>query len=475
MRTVAPRGRWQAGRAAQGGQALIFGTFMLLAALAILYFLFNTGQLVREKTKLTVTADAVAYSGSVMQARLLNFDALTNRAMVANTVAIAQLVSYSSWVEYVRNMGITGAALLDPRHAWYWAPYYLAVDLGAGLDQSLNGSGALEGLALASDGIIRAVLVESQDTAHAAMILARQRVMDAVAQANYRDDGTVTVEVLPANRELTDFVSRYDGEDRTRIAEVVRAAADSDAFVRRRSWDGLPEITPCLGAAASGRYDHLERRGATALIGFDQWLSLDTLSAKSWTQRNIFDFACSRKGSAPIAGAGRDAGEFTSEGLGSEDFGGSLTDNGDSAVLGMTAWEPPWRYSGLPAFHDLSPGALAGEGGFDAADPRLRLAVRVKRSLKQTQTSEGRSAIAPTGRLNTFRGLPAGGDEMVAVGASEVFFSRPPDWKTNVYGQARFGSTDELGSLFNPYWQARLVSDAPALRMARALQGVRTP
>ena len=58
----------------QRGQALIYGIFVLLVSLATLLFLFNTGQLVREKTKLVNTADAVAYSAGVLHARALNFE-----------------------------------------------------------------------------------------------------------------------------------------------------------------------------------------------------------------------------------------------------------------------------------------------------------------------------------------------------------------------------------------------------------------
>jgi len=68
----------------QSGQALIFGLFALAGGLVALFFLFNTGQLTAEKTKLVNTADAVAYSAGVMHARALNFSAYTNRALVAN-------------------------------------------------------------------------------------------------------------------------------------------------------------------------------------------------------------------------------------------------------------------------------------------------------------------------------------------------------------------------------------------------------
>ena len=70
-------------RDGQRGQALIYGIFVLIGALASLFFLFNTGQLSQEKTKLVSTADAVAYSAGVMHARALNFTAYGNRALGA--------------------------------------------------------------------------------------------------------------------------------------------------------------------------------------------------------------------------------------------------------------------------------------------------------------------------------------------------------------------------------------------------------
>jgi hypothetical protein len=85
----------------QAGQALIYGLFMLTAGLASLFFLFNVGQLTQEKTKLVNTSDAVAYSAGVMHARAMNFAAYTNRAMVANELAVAQSVSLASWGAFV--------------------------------------------------------------------------------------------------------------------------------------------------------------------------------------------------------------------------------------------------------------------------------------------------------------------------------------------------------------------------------------
>src|SRR5690606_20488002 len=61
----------------------------------------NAGQLVNDKMRLTNAADAAAFSAAQWQARALNYQSYLNRAIVANEVAIAQLVSLRSWSAYV--------------------------------------------------------------------------------------------------------------------------------------------------------------------------------------------------------------------------------------------------------------------------------------------------------------------------------------------------------------------------------------
>ena len=115
------------GRRRQSGQALIYGLFMLVAGLASVYFLFNVGQLTREKTKIVGTADAVAYSAGVMHARALNFAAYTNRALIADEIAIAQVVSLSSWGKYLEQHGQSALSLGCTPDT-----YYLSTTPGSG-------------------------------------------------------------------------------------------------------------------------------------------------------------------------------------------------------------------------------------------------------------------------------------------------------------------------------------------------------
>lgn len=460
------------GRRYQQGQALIYGIFVMMGGLAALFFLFNTGQLTREKTKLVNTADAVAYSAGVMNARALNFEAYTNRAMLANTVAIAQLVSLSSWVQYTNTLANYGYVVYNPKFVTFYPSYYGALYSGNYLQQYLIDNDALKDLAEASDTIIQKVLMNAQQVAYAGLIPARQKVMDDVARANYNNDGVVIVDTVPLTvNEFTSFVTRYSGDDRTRFAEVAKTSANLDGFVPKRSWL-LPGLwSDCGGATASGRVDFLTRRGGTELLGFDEWKAMDTLSEKRWVPKNKTDVLCQALAETP-AGWGLQAAlpqnSSDTPDLDPTHYDYSLPVNPSSSGLAMVMSSTTWDYSGIPSFYDLSADALKQD------DPRLQFAIRVRRDTTQTVTSEGRSAITSTPRLNAYHAQPAGGNELVAVSASEVFFQRPADARDNQYGQS-IGKPSEIGSLFNPYWQVHLIQSPDNIRKAQAMQGAVLP
>ena len=455
------------GRRSQAGQALIYGMFVLIGGLAALFFLFNTGQLTREKTKLVNTTDAVAYSAGVMHARALNFEAYTNRAMMANTVAIAQLVALSSWIQYADNMGTYGIVLDNPKFVLFYPSYYGAMYTGPYLQEYLNDSGALEKLASTSDTIIRRALMNAQQVAYVGLLPARKLVMDEVAQANYRNDGTISVDLIPLTvNEFTSFVTRYSDNDRTRFAEVSKVSANKDAFVRQRSWE-LPGLWADCDPLIFPRVDFLTRRGGTELIGFDEWKAIDSLSEKSWVPKSKTDVYCLALSETPAGWGGLSAADNSSVDLIPTHYDYSLLINPSSTALAM-ATSDSWDYSGLPNFYDLSEDAL------NESDPRLKFAIRLRRDKRQTLTSEGRSAIKGSAHLNAYQAQPAGGDELAAVSASEVFFEREGSVKDNSYGSS-IGKPREIGSLFNPFWQVHLIQSDADVRKAQILQGVLLP
>ncbi len=108
-------------RKRQRGQAAVF-VFIFTSILIIsMLTLYKAGKLTSDKMQLQNAADATAYSASLIEARDLNFAAYMNRAIVANEVAVGQLVGMSSWAihfqsfsDYLRayDLAIIGPATL---------------------------------------------------------------------------------------------------------------------------------------------------------------------------------------------------------------------------------------------------------------------------------------------------------------------------------------------------------------------------
>lgn len=426
----------------------MYGLFVLLAGLAALFFMFNTGQLTAEKTKLVNTADAVAYSAAVMHARALNFDAYTNRALLANEVLVAQMVSVSSWLEYADEhsqrvtplnctnyysvpimLGLVRYEPLCAFMAWQYVQAVLA-PAQAGFNQVGT---VVMGLTEAS----KVVLQASQAAMFAAFIPARKQLMQQVADANYAGLGPVSVDpaALQDNYLVFDggpFIKRYSGSNRTRFKTTEVNAAYRDTFVSGRGWqDNTPGLS-CNPVVLIGEAKHTS---STTLSGFDNWSASDDgrLTTEMYTWRR-FSFRC-RTISSYNLGDGRQS---------------ARTSGGD------------WYYSGVPSFYDLSTAALgyvSTNADADKRDPRLKYSIRVTRASADVRTSSGSSAIKPSGQMAIYQGAEAK-NLMAAVSSSEVFFERT---------SPRPGPLKEQASLFNPYWQAHLIPNSTAVKAAAAL------
>lgn len=81
----------------QRGQALVFSLVTVSIIILVMVSMYTMGQQSIAKMKLQNTADAAAYSAVLAEARDYNFSAYTNRAMIANQVAVAQVVGLTSW------------------------------------------------------------------------------------------------------------------------------------------------------------------------------------------------------------------------------------------------------------------------------------------------------------------------------------------------------------------------------------------
>lgn len=473
----------------QRGQALIFGIFVLVAGLAALFFFFNVGQLSREKTKLVNTADAVAYSAGVVHARALNFNAYANRALIANEVLIAQMVSLSSWSSYVTSwaeaLPIVHNECVQAAYGNYWAvaasqvkygPDYLvgcaALYLASeyGVIEQMNGilEDAIPAV-IQNAEVNKGILQGAQTALNLGLVADRSRVMNAVAEANYAGDGDVEVDGWGAPSTLPDdwvrmptgtggvspFVQRYADDDRTRFKEATITAANTDPFIRQRSWtstSALPEPS-CL--PFNWRQNEVRRRGGTELLSFEEWQAVDTQSWHS-NYRGKRPWNCNRRETS--TGEGGQQAYNADQDPGSASFGRSSTDNPQAhsgAVSRSTG--SGLGYSGLPDSFDLNKAWINGARSTET--PRLLHGVRLTRNQSQLRTTDGTTGQIQTqssSRIGAYRSAVAGG-VIAAASAAEVFFERPATQSDNVFG-APLGRPRELGSLFNPYWQVRLVS-----------------
>jgi len=456
MRTLSPR----SGQS-QAGQALVYGIFFMLGGLAALYFLFNSGQLIREKTKLVNTADAVAYSAGVINARTLNFEAYTNRAMVANTVAVGQMVSLASWVKYADSLEEFHPNIFEPKYD----PYPETLDESNSYVQKMkdqlidSGSDSMTNLlklANMSDRIVRLILMNAQKVADAGMVGTRLQVMKDVANKNYEDDGVVKVDdAFDVRMDYENLVQRYkrsgkDGNDeRGRFADLVRTVSNMDPFMAPHAWS-LPDTS---GMEACGYPDWLERQGLTELLGNDQWVSNDLLNAWEWrlTQWGCYPVA-------HLQGVGYQSASRQSN---------SNSSNSDSYSWSQSqsASSDDWDYSGLPDFYDLTKDNLNKE------NPKVTYSVRLTRAIDQTITSEGRSELKQTATLNDYS-AKAGNNYLAAVSTTETFFKRP---QIGSDGAANRKNTwvyqKEKASLFNPFWQTHLIQSDSDIQKAQGMQG----
>lgn len=76
-------------RREEDGQIVVFTALAGLALVLMVSTIFNVGMVTGEKMKVQNAADAAAYSQAVWEARVLNFMAYTNRAIICHMVTIA--------------------------------------------------------------------------------------------------------------------------------------------------------------------------------------------------------------------------------------------------------------------------------------------------------------------------------------------------------------------------------------------------
>ena len=410
------------GRTLQRGQALVLALGLLLLGVLALRLLFESGQYTAARQRLLNTADAAALSAATWRARVLNFHAYSNRAIIANEVAIAQAVTLLAWSQYFETLTRNASAL-----GAYWPPaepVLSAVAEAAHLAaESARLTAELEIPARGAPSLgYKSLLQTSQEVMHLSSLgFALNMVTAEVARAS---DATHFAWVLPELApSWSGFTARAEeGPARARVAALVRASLDAFVSGPRSEDIHTPIPSPCLNL------NRLRKRGVTTLSdALDRWEAVDTLS---FHLRRLSWFRCREREALPLGWGAAEAGTAQ---------GGVISEGGEILLN--------------PAARQRASEALWSHSQFDGI---ARVRELNYESLASTEFPTARLAVMA-------RTVPPGGasGRMWALAAAEVYFQRPPGAPVRT----------EYASLFNPYWQARLV--APSLtERAQALQEV---
>lgn len=507
------------GQIKQRGQALVFSLVTLTIIILVMVAMYSMGQQSINKMKLQNTADAAAYSAVMAEARDYNFSAYTNRAVIANQVAVAQVVGLTSWARNYKstyngpysNIPKILSALGGPLAKILWdtpVKFYKGASktIGDGFDSV--GPTAAKML----DGLIF-ILSSSQMVYHYGTALTVGQtigldpatVINKVAGIEMSDDITAMLSFNPAYNiiKLNDpnaglsapgvlagivhlvqwitfterkdpNLSKKDGDAAERMAQVT---VDSlDGFSKNRSTEGggpgnnFPEMMYLTPAVADPTrfipYQNgalimfLWHRGGTELkkIG-DKKQTWSAMDATGFFGVGIFwisilgipipipipiPFIPMGMGAAQ---AGPSSNLNTTNNFGTSSsaaYGGVYKGVNTAAAAaaqrskGAGASLDPSSRAGLQKYFDvkkLDKDNLTG--------PSLMLEIEKADSTIPTSNS------VSSGQFTMTNGTQSG--YMRSLSKAQVYFARPPKlW-------ARGDAKTELGSLYSPYWQARLM------------------
>jgi hypothetical protein len=442
------------------GQALIWLMGTMVACGAILYGVFNTAQITVAKERTINAADAAALAGATVQARVLNLAAYNNRAMMANEAFLIQMLSIESWLQYFSNTADNFGTVADVVGIFI-PPVKI---LGQILDKLGDVAEEVHDVLVDVDEMTVIPWIEGWKiaigAAHAVVInaggLLAEDAANKVTEANrthfgaHQDVG-VEIDNRPAVRVLTllanqkdwvAFTSHYTDNERQDAREVLLASRD------RFSTDRPGEWWTNLDAGLVGT----EKFGGSQLKGFDRWETQDTLEI--WEKVPCKSGMC--KVYQPIgwgrSNADKDgtAGDMWSPNRTAQKLAYS-----DAEKHGGNTTKVQNR-SGIPSVYDVKD---------KSAEARAHLAVNFMVALRKSraavlttkQLGMGVDTAAVTGSSDMSEKTEA--EQYTALAKARVFFERPQRGLTTDKTASplwRSDSIKEYGSLFSPYWQARL-------------------
>lgn len=433
------------------GQALIWLMGTMVACGAILYGVFNTAQITVAKERTINAADAAALAGATVQARVLNLAAYNNRAMMANEAFLIQMLSIESWLQYFSNTADNFGTVADVVGVFI-PPIKI---LGQILDKLGDIAEEIhDGLVKVDENAVIPLVEAGKKAIGAAHLivvnaggLLAEDAATRITQQNRTQFGThedigVEIDKRPAVRAATfalnqkdwlAFTSNYTGNERKDAREVLLASRD------RFSTDRPGEWWTNLNAGLVGT----EKLGGSQLKGFDRWETQDTLEI--WEKVPCKSGMC--KVYQPIGWGRSNADENGSA-------GDMWSPNRTAQKLAYSDAERHKDWTGVPSVYDVAD---------KSANARTTLGVdfvvAVRKSRAAVMTTQrigmGAQTLAVTGSADMNEDLEA--EQYTALAKARAFFERPRRSVDKTSSSLwRLDSAKEYGSLFSPFWQARL-------------------
>ncbi|AMM24620.1 pilus assembly protein TadG-related protein [Variovorax sp. PAMC 28711] len=437
--------QWRCRISREKGQA----TFLALASLIFLTVMtlavFNTQQASHAKQKTMNAADGAAYAAAATLARDMNYMAYSNRAMVANHVAVGQVVSLISLTQSVGSLASNSGTVLR------------VVGLIPGLQ-------ALQTLATALKRVDG--LIDKLPPLMKPFIVFEESIIRVLATSQTIVRG---VTVLDAQANLRDVVKANDPRASwdTSVGGALATAASLDAFI---GYSGLQS-----GSTSLNRFREVVTDSRDPFTKERKWLLGGLFKGgtnmrdnnKTWTGLDGLEVPIPIPFARPlgVAWGGAETGTRTSN-RGSQTYGGLARRTADRAFgarqnLGST-------YSGLRPYFDLKNRARNDDAGQSGA---IVVAVRKPLNDSGDLKSQLSDRALQTGQADSSFRLPTVRDHVVSVAASQVYFKRPnrrdePVNDATHLRSAYYSANGEYASLFSPYWQARLTALPPSALLA---------
>jgi len=456
------------------------GIALALVGVVGAFVLFNTGQVAVNKQRLSDAADSAAYSGMVWQARALNFQAYTNRAMIANDVTIGQAVSLTSWSTYSAIASDNIATVTDP------VPIVGQIIRSiAQIFKTVNSVIEPVSDAIVSVvGVINGVIGVAQESMFASAFMATPDIVDKVAKAsddNFEAVSGYAIAGLFNNlNSWQAFTEEYSHDDIEAMRERTDLVSQSrDDFATNRRWKFFHDFwlftspftqyklyysgqtrllmstnleTPQWEWVGKDGLSLHQKRLSFKLTGVktkrDQlpigWASAYANSQNSNSSATIDERNKKCQGYYTLAKYGTNdncdflgpLGNGVAEGLANEGFKFKLLDSGP---IGLTG------YNGIQAFRSLSKNVLEDEDG--SGDPVLRLRTEISMDMQDTETTN--DWVHDSEPFATE--LASAGKKMSSISVAEVYYRHPKAYRTENHTIKM-----QRANGYNPYWDVRL-------------------